>query len=216
MLRPRPRVTSLCSCKEKLPRESTPGAADCFLRFSQAIGACPNSPAVNNTARALTRGTRMPRWPTAMLGGGYGDLKKATCLFRVAASECWFFKTPYGAPEPRKALGARPEWGADRDVCACPAATGIVASGQRGTQSRGGEGVFAPSGACFFWFLFFARAKKRNLPWVSHPQVAFERSRAKRAIPYQTERRPKPPFFNSRKEKSRSGRFPDQLLILPL
>jgi hypothetical protein len=26
---------------------------------------------------------------------------------------------------------------------------------------------------CFFWLLFFAQAKKSNLPWVSHPQVCF-------------------------------------------
>jgi hypothetical protein len=27
------------------------------------------------------------------------------------------------------------------------------------------------TGADFFWLLFFAQAKKSNLPWVSHPQV---------------------------------------------
>jgi hypothetical protein len=33
---------------------------------------------------------------------------------------------------------------------------------------------------CFFWLLFFAQAKKSNLPWVSHPQVAFELARKTR------------------------------------
>jgi len=39
----------------------------------------------------------------------------------------------------------------------------------RGTEGTGVAG--ARSGVCFFWLLFFAQAKKSNLPWVSHPQV---------------------------------------------
>jgi len=41
---------------------------------------------------------------------------------------------------------------------------------------RGTEEAFARSGVCFFWLLFFAQAKKSNLPWVSHPQVIRGRS----------------------------------------
>jgi hypothetical protein len=33
-------------------------------------------------------------------------------------------------------------------------------------------------GCPFFWSLFFGQAKKSDLPWVSHPQVAFERGRS--------------------------------------
>jgi hypothetical protein len=39
------------------------------------------------------------------------------------------------------------------------------------------KGYSAAPGRAFFWFLFFARAKKRNLPWVSHPQVIRRRRR---------------------------------------
>jgi hypothetical protein len=34
------------------------------------------------------------------------------------------------------------------------------------------------------WSLFFARAKKRDLPWVSHPQIAYETARLARDTIY--------------------------------
>jgi len=38
----------------------------------------------------------------------------------------------------------------------------------------------AAPGGPFFWSLFFGQAKKSDLPWVSHPQVAIEIARKAR------------------------------------
>jgi len=52
-----------------------------------------------------------------------------------------------------------------------------VASGQHRDPKPRMRGEVRHPGRAFFWFLFFARAKKRNLPWVSHPQVIRRRRR---------------------------------------
>src|SRR3989344_6045719 len=48
---------------------------------------------------------------------------------------------------------------------------------------REAEGDVAPSGACFFWVLFFARAKKSTSPAVREPQLLLlSRARSARTI----------------------------------
>jgi hypothetical protein len=56
-----------------------------------------------------------------------------------------------------------------------------LASAQWGEERKGRSR--AP-GRAFFWSLFFARAKKRDLPWVSHPQIAYEIARLARDTIY--------------------------------
>src|SRR5512147_2304767 len=87
-----------------------------------------------------------------------------------------FFFSPYGAPEPRKALGERPEGVAHREVRDWPTRQ-EVSLGQRRDPKPRRRGSGRHPGRAFFWFLFFARAKKRNLRWVSHPQVAVHHRR---------------------------------------
>jgi hypothetical protein len=55
-----------------------------------------------------------------------------------------------------------------------------LASARWGEERREPAKPACTPGRAFFWFLFFARAKKRNLPWVSHPQVAVEIARKAR------------------------------------
>jgi len=79
------------------------------------------------------------------------------------------FQTPYGAREHRQPRAERPQ-GRARDRARRPPGQGCPVGRPPWPRREAQRGV-APFGACFFWFLFFARAKKRNLPWVSHPQV---------------------------------------------
>ena len=52
------------------------------------------------------------------------------------------------------------------------------AAGEFGSRPAGARsaGVFGGSGCAFFWFLFFAQAKKRNPPAARKPLVAVKAS----------------------------------------
>ena len=63
-------------------------------------------------------------------------------------------------------------------------APGELAGARWGEERREPAKPARAPGRAFFWFLFFARAKKRNLPWVSHPQVAVEIARKARDTIY--------------------------------
>ena len=113
--------------------------------------------------RAQTRGSLPPIFP-AMLGDGYGDLKTPSARSRQRGSSAWGFLKPRMAhPSPARLWASAPK-GAQTGMSAPAPPRQDVASGQRGTQSRGGEGVFAPSGACFLWFLSLHEQRKK--PWV--------------------------------------------------
>ena len=110
----------------------------------------------------------------------------------------FFLKPPSERAEHRSAIrGFREPPGRARGAYFAPGELGerLIARGAQGTaRCVGGEAT----GACFFWFLFFARAKKRNLPWVSHPQVAFYRRRSRHNMLFCGLRQnfPSPPYIN--------------------
>ncbi len=69
----------------------------------------------------------------------------------------WTSMPPNGRAADRRAPGA--------------CARRVEASADSGEKRRG----FSRHPGCpFFWSLFFGQAKKSDLPWVSHPQVAVE------------------------------------------
>jgi hypothetical protein len=88
----------------------------------------------------------------------------------------WFSLNPYGAPEHRQALGERPQGRAPGSARLAHEGGSLVGPARVPKPRNAGE-VRHP-GRAFFWFLFFARAKKRNLPWVSHPQVCAAEGRS--------------------------------------
>ncbi len=77
---------------------------------------------------------------------------------------------PYGAWRASQAWGKRPKGAARKDAGGSDARQD-AASAERGAPSREAQAMSAPSGACFFGVLFFARAKKSTSPAVREPQV---------------------------------------------
>jgi hypothetical protein len=69
-------------------------------------------------------------------------------------------------------LWASARRGADREVCASPTARRISRWDARDPKLPR-AGSVRHRGALSFGYFSFARAKKSNLPWVSHPQIRF-------------------------------------------
>jgi hypothetical protein len=100
------------------------------------------------------------RRSAARLGAPYGSKKNSVPRIEVGGSPP---RSARRVPQPEREFSSEPLFESSRVV-------GGRRVGER-PLGRGTEGVFARSGVCFFWLLFFAQAKKSNLPWVSHPQV---------------------------------------------
>ena len=105
-------------------------------------------------------------------GAPYGVLTKHLPDIHIGKWNDRFFLVPVAAAEHRSRNREK------RASCLSPwrvfYARRVEASADSGEKRK--EYSAAP-GRAFFWFLFFARAKKRNLPWVSHPQVVFQHRR---------------------------------------
>ena len=147
---PAPWVHFFCSAKRNGRKKRPPGrfAAQTSrgpLCASLRPGARLTRRALNNAPRARSKVSR--RLP-ASLGARLAPTGMGATHLQPARGGV--FKTPNGAPEPRKALGERPEGVAHRDV--------------RPGLSRGAGGVagkVAPSGACFLWFLSLHEQRKK-------------------------------------------------------
>jgi len=100
-------------------------------------------------------------------------------LLRTQASlaEEIIFHPRMAHPSPAR-LWASARRGADRDVCACPAATGCRVGAARDPKPRS-AGKYAIRGVLSL-VSFFARAKKETRPRCGEPQLAFEIARQAR------------------------------------
>jgi hypothetical protein len=136
---------------------------------------------VGRTIRGSTRtGARLTApGGAAVLGSRHG-------IFNPPQTLTWnIYKPltpPKGIPMPRIELGcspprmARPSIAAGPGVFARPVfepESRILRPASWGARRdrREAQGAVAPSGACFFWVLFFARAKKSTSPAVREPQL---------------------------------------------
>ena len=165
-LRPRTPGDFLCSCKESHQRKHAPGWRDILPALLAGPGAHPNSPRANYARRA--------RHGVRDCSGTGGDARARHTGWK-RTPEPWIEvvgSTPRSArqvPQPHREFSSETVFEPEARF---PAPGELVER----PVGRGTEEALARSGVCFFWILFFARAKKSNLPWVSHPQVIRGRS----------------------------------------
>ena len=111
---------------------------------------------------------------------------------------CW---APYGAPEHRRTLAEYPKDCA-RDRAGRPPVQGC-AVGRLSSQSRGCEGVVAPSGFAFLLVTFLWRGKEK-LPAVGQPPTSYKRAR--RALDQRIKSAHPPATASSRNASCRADR----------
>jgi hypothetical protein len=158
---PAPWVTFSCLSKRKSPKRKTPRSRRHLPALLGKIGARLTRRALNNAPRAQTRGSLFPIFP-AMLGGDYGDPKTPRCR--------GFLSTPYGAPEPRKALDERPQ-GRAQGSARLAHATGMARWASAGPKAAEARKSLRHPGRAFSWRLLFARAKRsRPGSGAEHPR----------------------------------------------
>jgi hypothetical protein len=138
-------------------------------------------------ARSLSRGTvaRLPaRDPCGALAQSLAVLGRAirgvntTSGKALPRCDSLGSSNPVDAAEHRSRRRRRPPEGVRAGSAHAHAAQGgAVMRAPPSARSAGQPAGPASPGRAFFWSLFFARAKKSDLPWVSHPQVAVQRAR---------------------------------------
>jgi hypothetical protein len=158
--------------QRKVTKRNTLRSARRLRRFPPFLARAGARQLVGRIIRGSTRTGARLKTPAraAVLGARYGEVSNPSqSLARVFFTPVWRAQASQPVPEKSRASCSSPRrvflrpasWGARRD-------------------RREAQGAVAPSGCAFFSSLFFARAKKRDLPAVRKPQLAFE-SRAKRA-----------------------------------
>jgi hypothetical protein len=171
---PAPWVSFLCSCKEKKPKESTPPGLRPPTTRVPSRRVCLRGCAYGASLRRM-RTLAIPRSPLR----AHASASLGARLDQGGIENTFAYRFEVGCTNPRSARRVpQPHRGLLSETVFEPEARGS-APGELVERpvGRGTEGDVARSGVCFFWFLFFAQAKKRNLPWVSHPQVAFHHRR---------------------------------------
>jgi hypothetical protein len=144
------------------------------LRASLQPGASLTRRAQNNAPRARSK---VSRTLPASLGARLAPTGIGAT--HLEPSRGGVFKTPYGAPEPRKALGERPQ-GRRQGCLRLPRRDRMSRRGSAGPKAAEARESLRHPGRAFFWFLFFARAKKETRPRCGEPQLGFEIARLAR------------------------------------
>ncbi len=168
---PAPWATFLCPRKEKSPKESAPPGLRPAPRTGAGFPRAALASAGAPTRHPCRGGARAGILPAPLRAG-----TSAACGARLDQGG---WKTP-----PRTSLRCvahTPVWcarasqlasGFSRASCSSPGRV-VKRPASWGARRcrREAQGVVAPSGACFFWVLFFARAKKSTSPAVREPQL---------------------------------------------
>ena len=158
----------LCLSKEKSPKEKTPRSRRRLPALLAGIGARLTRRALNNAPRARSKVSRIPRFRLRCSAAATGPENPI-------AWRCAFFQPRMAHPSPVR-LWASARRGADRDVCACPAATGCRVGAARDPKPRRRGSLCAIRGVLSL-VSFFARAKKETRPRCGEPQLIRRRRR---------------------------------------
>ncbi len=192
---PAPWAHFLCAAKENGRKERPPGAAEHPLRFSPAIGACPNSPAA--IQRGSGSNTRHATTPMAgcdarrrLRGWSKPPPTFARRCFQIPV---WRTRAPQG-------FGRAPRRGRAQGSARLPRRDRMSRRGSAGTQSRGGKDECAIRGV--FLLVPFLCTSKEKEPAVGQPPTSMRRRRR-----HQTGCRAKPPAISFEFRRRRCGGF---------
>jgi hypothetical protein len=179
-------VLFFARAKKSTQKKARPDGANTPLRFSPVPARAP-------TRRAPTTRLGLEHEARDFSGTGCDARARHTGWKRtpVAGFEvgCSDPRSARRVPQPERGISSEPLFESSRVV-------GGRRVGER-PLGRGTEEGVARSGVCFFWLLFFAQAKKSNLPWVSHPQVCVAAGDTKSLLSSRANH-PKPGFPLSR------------------
>jgi hypothetical protein len=145
---PAPWVTFSCLFKRKSPKRKTPG------RFAAHTSR-------GSLRASLQPGARKLAGRTLRATGSNTCSRITPASLRCSACSDGGFKKPVWRTRAPQGFGRAPRRGRRQGCLRLTRATWMSRRGSAGTQGRGGEGVFASSGACFLWFLSLHEKRKK-------------------------------------------------------
>jgi len=167
-------VTFLCLSKEKSPKEKTPRSARRLRRFPPFLappGARQLAGRIQRASGSNTGSLKSSRWGCGTRRALRGSEKTCCSIPPSGMARVGVFKTPYGAPEPRKALGKRPEGVAHRDVRDWPTRQDASLGQRRDPKLRRRGSVRRPGGLFFRGFLLAEQKKATQGAGVEPPAI---------------------------------------------